>query len=43
MPEPTPKIITGPVPDGYTELPEDERLAAAAQLAEAIQSGLPGS
>ena len=29
-------IITGPVPADYAELPEDERLAVAAELAAAI-------
>jgi hypothetical protein len=35
--EPTQKIITGPVPADYAELPEDERLAIAARLAADIQ------
>jgi hypothetical protein len=44
MPEPTPKIITGPVPADYADLPEDERLAIAAWLADGIQAlrGLQG-
>ena len=39
---PTPKVIAA-VPDGYWELPEDERLAAAERLAVQIQEGLPHS
>jgi hypothetical protein len=35
--EPTPKVITGPVPADYAELPEDERLEIAAGLADRIQ------
>lgn len=35
----TDKVIV-PVPDGYAELPEDERLPIAATLAETIQAGL---
>lgn len=38
--EPTPKVITGPVPEDYADLPEDERLAVAETLAETIQQGL---
>ena len=37
---PTPKVIIA-VPDGYHELPEDERLAAAERLARQLQEGLP--
>ena len=33
MPEPTPKVITGPVPPDYANMPEDERLTVAARLA----------
>jgi hypothetical protein len=39
---PTPKVIAA-VPDGYWELPEDERLAAAERLAEQFQQGPPDS
>lgn len=35
--EPTPKVITGPVPPDYADMPEDERLTVAARLAEHIQ------
>lgn len=36
----TPKVITGPVPPDYAELPEDERLAVAGSLATTIQEAL---
>ena len=39
MPEPTPKIITGPVPDGYTELPGTSGWQRR-HIAEAIQEAL---
>lgn len=39
MSEPTPKVIV-PVPDGYPDLPGDERLGIAAGLAEVIQEAL---
>ena len=39
---PTPKVFAA-VPDGYWDLPEDERLAAAERLAVQIQEGLPHS
>jgi hypothetical protein len=39
---PVPKVIAA-VPDGYWDLPEDERLAAADRLAEQLQEGLPPS
>jgi hypothetical protein len=35
---PTPKVIV-PLPDGYWDLPEDERLAAAERLAAQFQQG----
>ena len=35
--EPTPKVITGPVPPDYADMPEDKRLTVAARLAEHIQ------
>jgi hypothetical protein len=35
----TPKVLV-PVPPGYTELPEDERLAVASDLADRIQAAL---
>jgi hypothetical protein len=38
----TPKVIV-PIPDGYWDLPEDERLAAAEAMAAQLQRGLPGS
>jgi hypothetical protein len=37
---PAPKVIAA-VPDGYWDLPEDERLDAAERLAEQLQQGLP--
>jgi hypothetical protein len=39
---PTPKVIVA-VPDGYWDLPEDERLDAAERVAEQLQQGLPPS
>jgi hypothetical protein len=39
---PTPKVFAA-VPDGYWDLPEDERLAAAEQLAAQFQEWLPHS
>jgi len=38
--EPVPKVIAGPVPPDYGDLPEDERLEIAAGLAEVIQEAL---
>lgn len=37
---PIPKVITGPVPEDYAELPEEERMEIASQLAADIRSGL---
>jgi hypothetical protein len=36
---PTPKVIVA-VPDGYWDLPEDERLDETERLAEQLQQGL---
>jgi len=38
--EPTPKVIARPVPVDYADLDEDERLAVAGTLAEAIREDL---
>ena len=38
-PAPTPKVMVA-VPPDYWDLPEDERLAAAEELAEQLQQGL---
>jgi hypothetical protein len=37
---PTPKVITGPIPENYADLPEEQRLAFAAGLASDLMEEL---
>lgn len=39
---PTPRKVHAKIPENYWDLPEDERLAAAAQIGDAIRAGLRG-
>ena len=39
MSEPTPKVLV-PVPEGYADMPESERLGIAEGIAETIREGL---
>lgn len=37
---PAPRKVHAKIPDNYWDLPEDERLAAAAKIGDAIKAGL---